>query len=294
METPKRRALGKGLEELFSTEVLDFDALEEQIIKETPKEEIIQIPISELRANPYQPRKVFDEDSLNELAASIKEYGVFQPIIVKKSIKGYEIVAGERRVRASTIAGLETVPSIVREFDDEKMMEIALLENLQRKDLTPIEEALAYQKIIEAKGITHKEFGEIIGKSQAYVTNTIGLLNLPEEVKNMLIKGDITMTNARILSKMSDSNKVIELAKRIKNEGITSSEMEQIARDKSLEKRAKYERKNEGNKNEYKYLEDELCEKLDAKVRVYKNKIEIKYRDINELNKILDILRVGK
>ncbi|MBP5683773.1 MAG: ParB/RepB/Spo0J family partition protein [Bacilli bacterium] len=294
METPKRRALGKGLEELFSTEVLDFDALEEQIIKETPKEEIIQIPLNELRANPYQPRKVFDEESLNELASSIKEYGVFQPIIVKKSIKGYEIIAGERRARASRIAGVETIPAIVREFDDEKMMEIALLENLQRKDLTPIEEALAYQKIIETKNLTHKEFGERIGKSQAYVTNTIGLLKLPEEVKSMLVSNEISMTNARILSKMSDNDKVIELAHRIKDEGITSSEMEEIAKGKDLAKRYKHERKQEGNYNEFKYLEEGLCERLDTKVRVYKNHIEIKYNGVEQLNKILEIINGEK
>ena len=115
METPRRRALGKGLEELFSTEVLDFDHLEEKIVEETPKEEIVEIRIDELRSNPYQPRKVFDEETLNELAASIKEHGIFQPIIVKRSIKGYEIVAGERRVRAALIAGLSTIPAIVRE-----------------------------------------------------------------------------------------------------------------------------------------------------------------------------------
>lgn len=294
METPKRRALGKGLEELFSTEVLDFDALEEKIVKETPKEEIIQINIDELRANPYQPRKVFDEESLNELASSISQYGVFQPIIVKKSIKGYEIIAGERRVRASKIAGLETIPAIVREFDDEKMMEIALLENLQRENLNSIEEAMAYLKIIEAKGLTHNEFGKIIGKSTAYVTNTIGLLNLPENVKDMLIKNEISMTHARILSKMSDPEKVTELANRIKNEGLTSREMEEIARGEEIEKRQKQERKLSEEKQEFKYVEEALCEKLDAKVRVYKNKLEIRYDNIDDLNRILDILNIGK
>ena len=294
METPKRRALGKGLEELFSSEILDFDSLEDQIVKETPVEEIIQIPLDELRPNPYQPRKVFDEVALNELAESIKNYGVFQPIIVKKSIKGYEIIAGERRWRASRIAGVSTSPAIVREYDDEKMMEIALLENLQRENLNSIEEALAYQKIIESKKLTHGEFGKIIGKSQAYVTNTIGLLKLPEEVKKMLINNDISMTHARILSKMSDDDKVIMLAHKIKDEGMTTQEMEEIARGSDVSKRIKYDRKLNEEKQEFKYIEEMLCEKLDTKVKVYKTRLEINYDNIDDLNRILDILKIGK
>ncbi len=294
METPKRRALGKGLEELFSTEVLDFDALEEKIVKETPKEEIIEIKLEDLRANPYQPRKTFDEESLNELASSISQYGVFQPIIVKKSIKGYEIIAGERRVRASKIAGKETIPAIVREFDDSKMMEIALLENLQRENLNPIEEALAYSKIIETKGLTQTQFSEIIGKSHAYVTNILGLLKLPENIQDMVTKGEISMTHARILSKMSNPEKITELANRIKNEGLTARQMEDIARSGEIEKRVKQERKLSGEKQEFKYIEDAMCEKLDTKVRVYKNKLEIRYDNIDDLNRILEILNIGK
>ena len=183
MEMPRRRALGKGLEELFSTEVLDFQEFEEKIVEETPKEEIVDINLDELRSNPYQPRKVFDEDALNELAASIREHGVFQPIIVKRSIRGYEIIAGERRAKASRIAGLTTVPAIIRDFNDDEMMEIALLENLQREDLNAIEEATAYQKIMDTKGLTHEELAKVLGKSQSYVTNMIGLLRLPDEIK---------------------------------------------------------------------------------------------------------------
>ena len=268
--------------------------MEDQIVKETPVEEIIQIPLDELRSNPYQPRKVFDEVALNELAESIKNYGVFQPIIVKKSIKGYEIIAGERRWRASRIAGVSTIPAIVREFDDEKMMEIALLENLQRENLNSIEEALAYQKIIESKKLTHGEFGKIIGKSQAYVTNTIGLLKLPEEVKKMLINNDISMTHARILSKMSDDDKVIMLAHKIKDEGMTTQEMEEIARGSDVSKRIKYDRKLNEEKQEFKYIEEMLCEKLDTKVKVYKTRLEINYDNIDDLNRILDILKIGK
>ena len=293
METPRRRALGKGLEELFSTEVLDFDSLEEKIITETPKEEIVEIPLNELRSNPYQPRKNFDESSLQELADSIKEHGVFQPIIAKKSIKGYEIIAGERRVKASRMAGLKTIPAIVREFDDTQMMEIALLENLQREDLNPIEEATAYVKIMDAKGLTQEEFSKVIGKSQAYVNNTIGLLRLPQEVKDLLTKGKISMTHARILSKISDKDVILNLANKVVNEGISVRTLEELASGKDIPKVQKVQRTVKESDKEYKYIEDKLCEHLGTKVRIYKNKMEIKYTNINDLNRILDILKLN-
>ncbi len=147
MET-RKRALGRGLEQLFNTENLDIDNYEQKIYEDVSKESIVELDIEELRPNPYQPRHVFDNEALEELASSIKEHGVFQPIIVKKSIKGYEIIAGERRFRASKLAGKKTIPAIIRDFTDEQMMEIALLENLQREDLTVIEEATAYQKML--------------------------------------------------------------------------------------------------------------------------------------------------
>ena len=294
METPRRRALGKGLEELFSTEVLDFDSLEEKIVTETPKEEIVEIKIDELRSNPYQPRKVFDEEALNELAASIKEHGVFQPIIVKKSIKGYEIIAGERRCKASKLAGLDTIPAIVRDFDDTEMMEIALLENLQREDLNAIEEANAYVKIMEAKNLTHEELAKVLGKSQSYVTNTIGLLRLPIEVKDLVVDGKLSMTHARILSKMSDHETIIKLANKVMNEGLSVRDLEEIAKGNNISKIVKVKRTVKDSDLEYKYAEELLCEKLDAKVRVYKNKFEVKFKDVDDLNRILEILNVTK
>ncbi len=293
METPRRRALGKGLEELFSTEVLDFDSLEEQIVKETPKEEVVEIPLDELRSNPYQPRVVFDEEALNELASSIKEHGVIQPIIVKKSIKGYEIIAGERRVKASRMVGLTTIPAIVREFDDTQMMEIALLENLQREDLNPFEEATAYIKIMDAKGLTQDEFSKVIGKSQSYINNTIGLLRLPEDVKDMVVKNQLSMTHARILSKISDLDLVRKLANKVVTEGISVRTLEEIAKGNNIPKVVKVNRHLNEEKQEYKYIEDNLCERLGTKVRVYKNKMEIKYSNINDLNRILELLHLN-
>ena len=294
MEMPRRRALGKGLEELFSAEVLDFDSLEEKIVTETPKEEIVEINLDELRSNPYQPRKVFDEKALNELAESIKQHGVFQPIIVKKSIHGYEIIAGERRVKASKIAGLSTIPAIVREFDDTEMMEIALLENLQREDLNAIEEANAYIKIMETKNLTHEELAKVLGKSQSYVTNMIGLVRLPNEVKQMVIDNKLSMTHARILSKMSDYNTIINLANRIVTENLSVRDLEEIAKGNDIGKLIKVKRTIKESDQKYKYAEEFLCENLDSKVRVYKNKIEIKFNNVDDLNRILETINVEK
>ena len=191
---PKRRALGRGLEELFNSEILDYNTVEEKIVKETPKEEITEIKIDELRSNPYQPRKVFDKEALQELADSIKEHGVFQPIIVKKSIKGYEIIAGERRVKASKLAGLETIPAIIRDFNDTQMMEIALLENLQRENLNAIEEATAYKKLQETLSITQEELSKRLGKSRSHITNMLGLLSyqilLRKKLKTIIFQWD--------------------------------------------------------------------------------------------------------
>ena len=294
METPRRRALGKGLEELFSAEVLDFDSLEEKIVEETPKEEIVDINIDELRSNPYQPRKIFDEEALEELSESIKQHGVFQPIIVKKSIHGYEIIAGERRVKASKMAGLSTVPAIIRDFNDTEMMEIALLENLQRENLNPIEEATAYIKIMEAKNLTHEELAKVLGKSQSYVTNMIGLVRLPEEVKQMVIDEKLSMTHARILSKMSDYNTIMLLAKRIVEQNLSVRDLEEIAKGDGIDKIVKVKRTVKEKDQKYKYAEELLCEKLDSKVRVFKNKIEIKFNNDDDLNRILDNINIGK
>ena len=187
MET-KRKALGKGLEQLFSNEVINFENFEKNVVDDAKKSDIVEVKISELRSNPYQPRKTFNEETLRELADSILEHGIIEPVIVKKTIKGYELVAGERRTKAAKLAGLETIPAVVRDFNDQEMMEIALIENIQREDLNPIEEASAYQKIIELGGFTQEEFAKKFGKSRSHVTNMLGLLSLPEVVKVCMFK----------------------------------------------------------------------------------------------------------
>lgn len=292
MET-KKRALGRGLEQLFNSDNLDIESIssvEKRIYEDVRAEEIIEINLSELRANPYQPRKVFDEEPLKELADSIREHGVFQPIIVKKSIKGYDIIAGERRVRASKMAGLTKIPAIIRNFTDAQMMEIALLENLQRENLNAIEEAEAYHSMLEKLGLTQEELARKVGKSRSHITNILGLLRLPSEVRNMVSDGKISMSHARVLSKLESDEQIVEYANKIREEKLPVREIEKLAESKELPKKIKMERKSKNT--EYRHVEDMLREKLDSKVKIKENKIEISFVSVADLNRILEILDV--
>lgn len=285
----KRKALGRGLEQLFNDEGLNFDTIENSIIEEAKtNDQIVEINLSELRANPYQPRKNFDEEALNELASSIKEHGVFQPIIVKKSIKGYEIIAGERRFRASKLAGLETIPAIVKDFSDEEMMQIALLENLQRENLTSIEEAKAYKSIIESMNITQDELAKKVGKSRSHITNILGLLKLPASVQDMVLYNKLSMGHARVLSKLDDPKIVEDLAQRVITEDLSVRKLESIVYDNE-EKEVKTKK---SSNNEYKYMENFLKEKLGTNVKINNNKISIKFSNVQDLNRILEIMNI--
>ena len=288
----KRRALGRGLEELFYNEPIDYNKVEEKIITETPKEAITMVKLSELRSNPYQPRKVFYEDALKELAASIKEHGVFQPIIAKKSIKGYEIIAGERRVKASIMAGLEEIPKIIRNFDDSQMMEIALLENLQRENLNAIEEAMAYRKLIETLAITQEELAKRLGKSRSHITKMIGLLTLPDNIQRDVSEKKITMGHARVLSKLDNKEQQKELAEKIVSEGLSVRKLEEITTSDEEYTRTHQIKKTKPEINEYKYLQDELCERLGTKVKIKNHKIEINFVNGNDLNRLLEIMHI--
>lgn len=290
--TSKRRALGRGLEELFYNEPIDYNKVEEKIITETPKEAITMVKLSELRSNPYQPRRVFDEDALKELAASIKEHGVFQPIIAKKSIKGYEIIAGERRVKASIMAGLEEIPTIIRNFDDTEMMEIALLENLQRENLNAIEEANAYKKLLETLSLTQEQLAARLGKSRSHITNMVGLLALPEVIQQDVSEKKISMGHARVLSKLDNKEQQRELADRIIAEGLSVRNLEEITNSEEKYPKTHKQVKTKETSNDYKYLQDELCERLGAKVRIKSNKIEISFVNGNDLNRLLEIMHI--
>ncbi len=285
----KRKALGRGLEQLFNDEGLNFDTIENSIIEEAKtNDQIVEIDLSELRANPYQPRKNFDEEALNELASSIKEHGVFQPIIVKKSIKGYEIIAGERRFRASKLAGMQTIPAIVKDFSDEEMMQIALLENLQRENLTSIEEAKAYKSIIESMNITQDELAKKVGKSRSHVTNILGLLKLPASVQDMVLYNKLSMGHARVLSKLDDPKIIEDLAQRVITEDLSVRKLESLVYDNE-EKEVKTKK---SSNNEYKYMENFLKEKLGTNVKINNNKISIKFSNVQDLNRILEIMNI--
>ena len=289
-EQNKRRALGRGLEELFNIEDINYNKLEEKIMETAEETEVKEIPIKDLRVNPYQPRKSFKEESLKELADSIKEHGVFQPIIVKKSIKGYEIVAGERRYRASRLAGKETIPAIIRDFTDEQMMEIAVLENLQREDLNAIEEAFAYDNLMKKLNITQEELAKKIGKSRSYITNMLGLLTLPDKVKELVKEGKISTSHARTLSKLENKEKIEELANRIVNENINVRDLEETAKETPK----KVKQNHISKRSEYSSLEQDLENFLGTKVRIKNKKLEINYENDNDLNRILEIINFNK
>lgn len=286
----KKKALGRGLEELFSTEVLDFDTFENNIIETATTNDVKEIPVSEIRPNPYQPRKTFNEQALEELSLSIKNYGVFQPIIVKKSIKGYDLIAGERRLRATKMSGLNTIPAIVKEFTDDQMREISLLENIQRENLTAIELAWAYKGIIDNLDIRQEDLAQKIGKSRSHITNTLGLLNLPEDVQKMILDGKISMGHARVLSKMEDRDEVNRLADKIIKENISVHELEDISKKEEIKKRVPINRRE--RENDYEQIENEMREILDTKVKIDNKKINIYFESTKDLNRILEILNI--
>ena len=289
MET-KKRALGRGLEQLFNNENLDLNSFEKTVYETATTEEIIEVDLDELRANPYQPRKVFKDEALRDLSDSIKEHGVFQPIIVKKSIKGYEIIAGERRVRASKLAGLTKIPAIVRNLNDEQMMEIALLENLQRENLSAIEEAIAYKSMIEKLSLTQDDLAKKVGKSRSHITNILGLLRLPKEVQIMVSNNQLSMGHARVLSKLEDEEKIISMAHEIVDKKIPVRELEQDTEKET--KKVKIERRVKDRDNSYNYVEELLRDKLDTKVKIKDQKIIINFTNVADLNRILEVLNV--
>ena len=292
METNKRKALGKGLEQLFSNESLYVNPLEtlDEIAENTPKEDIVEIKVSELRSNPYQPRQTFDQEKLVELANSIKEFGVLEPIIVTKSIKGYEIVAGECRTKACELVGIETIPAIIKDFSDEEMMQIALLENIQRENLSAIEEAEAYNNLIKALNITQEELAKKIGKSRSYVTNMLGLLTLPESVKYEILHGYISMGHAKVLSKLQDEELIKELVEKIKNDHISVRELESIANNPDYKRKKAIVRIKEPNP--FGYVEDALTDTIGNRVRIKNKKIVIPFNSERDLERILDVLKI--
>ena len=226
------------------------------------------------------------------MAKSIKEHGVFQPIIAKKTIKGYEIIAGERRVKASILAGKEEIPAIIRDFSDEDMMEIALLENLQREDLTAIEEATAYKKLQDNLNITQEDLAKRLGKSRSHITNMLGLLSLPQSIQDDISNKLISMGHARVLSKLNDEAQQKELAEKIISEGISVRQLEELSQSPTIIK-TNPQKPRIKQENPYQYLQEELSEKLGTKVKIRNKKMEISFENENDLNRLLECMSIG-
>lgn len=288
----KRKALGKGLEQLFTSEPISFDNLEKEIVQTSTESDLKEINLDDIRSNPYQPREHFDEKTLQELAESIKEHGLLEPIIVKKSIKGYDLVAGERRTRAAKLAGLTTISAIVKDFTDKQMLELALIENIQREDLTPIEEAQAYKNYIEKMNVTQEEAAKRFGKSRSYVTNLLGLLTLPKYVQSEVSAGKISMSHARVLSKIDDIDLILNLAGKIIEEGLSVRELEILSQQSDVIKKNKIVRLNPISER-HKTYESYLRDVIGTKVIVSKNKISIPFDSDADLDRILEILNIN-
>ena len=269
--------LGRKFSDLMAENKIDF--------KEN--EEVMEIEIHLIKPNPDQPRTIFNETKLIELANSIKEHGIFQPIILKPSGNGYTLVAGERRVKAAKMAGLYKIPSIIRDYNSIYLSELAILENLQREDLTPMEEAIAFQKAIFNLKYTHEELGKKIGKSRVYVTNIIGLLNLPASVINDVNLGTITMGHARALSKLKDANLCIKLRDRIITENLTVRDIEGIIRNLSKEKEHPIV-----SNDDLQRAEKKLFNKIDSGInyRFRKNNITFPFSSPEELEMLIEFL----
>ncbi|ANZ98752.1 chromosome partitioning protein ParB [Carnobacterium divergens] len=291
MANKNSKGLGRGIDALFG----DYTELEEIDVN---SEVVKDISLEEIRPNPYQPRKIFDEEALNELADSIRSSGVFQPIILREStVKGYEIIAGERRFRASKLAGKATIPAIIRVFDEERMMEVAVLENLQREDLTSLEEAEAYDMLMKKLKLTQEEVAKRLGKSRPYIANYLRLLGLPDGVKKMLQNEEISMGQARTLLGLKDKKQISKIANRVVRDNLTVRQLEQLVIQLNQPKE-KVQDKPKAEKKPYYIRESEerLMDKFGTAVQISekgeKGKIEIEYLSVDDLTRILDILEI--
>lgn len=280
------KGLGKGLDALITSLHID------------ESDKVIQIPLSQLRANPYQPRKNFNEDSIRELADSIKEHGVIQPIIVRKVLKGFEIIAGERRFRASQVTGIATIPAVERNFSDQQVMEIALIENVQREDLNAMEIAFAYQGIIDQFSLTQEELSAKVGKSRSHIANFLRLLQLPESIKQYVSRGTLSMGHARAIVGVKDDKLKKELAETTISKQWSVRELEEAVKTLEETPGQEKERSKQKEKNRDPYInqaEDQLRDIYRTTVKIKnqqdKGKIELLYYSKDDLNRLLELLQ---
>ncbi|MCE5172481.1 ParB/RepB/Spo0J family partition protein [Paenibacillus profundus] len=277
------KRLGRGLDALIPSLSVNDD------------DKVVEVSLQQLRPNPYQPRKNFDEQSIQELAESIKQHGVIQPIIVRSVLKGYEIIAGERRFRASQLLGQATIPAVVRNFSDQQVMEIALIENLQRENLNAIELALAYQALMDQFALTQEELSVKVGKSRSHIANFLRLLQLPEEVKEYVSRGTLSMGHARAIVGVKDPVKVKQLAKSAISQEWSVRQLEEAIQQ--LHKKGKTaDKAKTARKDPYlDELEENLRERFRTTVKIKQNKdkgkIEIAYFSKQDLERLLEMLQ---
>ena len=293
MAKNKQSGLGRGIEALF--EENDFNEISDN-------ETVQDVKLSLIRPNPYQPRRTFDQKALRELASSIQESGVFQPIILRQpdpKLKRHELIAGERRFRASKLAKQTTIPAIIRTMSDEKMMEVAVLENLQREDLTPLEEAQAYQTLMDKLSLTQAQVAERLGKSRPYIANYLRLLGLPNEIKELVSAGKLSMGQARTLLGLKDRKQLVKLAKQAVEKNLTVRQLEELVSQMNGTAEKKRAKRRQRKPAYVREAESQLQSKFGTKVAVApsrkKNagKIEIPYTSADDFNRILEVLNIS-
>ena len=288
----ERRALGKGLSALIPEKIIDKTA-----DNNVHKEEIIYVQFGQIKPNPFQPREDFDQQSIDELAQSIKEKGVIQPLLVRRRGDNYELIAGERRLRASNLLGLKEIPVIVREVSDQDSLELALIENIQREELNPIEEARAYQHLIDKFKVSQEKISEALGKSRVTITNTLRLLKLPHEIQVEMKKGRISFAHGRALLEIDDANHQRRLTQDIITKGLSVRELENLIksnRPKSIKRSI-----GTGQREPLvAILEEQLQHALATKVRISKRKkrghINIEFYSPEDLQRIVNVIKGGK
>lgn len=288
MDNKNNARLGKGLSSIFGQDVSKvLDDIQNGDM-EVERQEQSKIPVDEIRPNPYQPRKVFNDEALKELSSSIKQHGVFTPILVKKSIQGYDLIAGERRLRASKLAGLKDIPAIIVDFDDQEMMEIALLENIQREDLNVIEEAKAYEKLIQRLGYTQEQLAHRVGKSREHITNLLRLLKLPEDVQEYVVSKQLSMGHVRALLGLKTEANMRKVAKQAIDQCLSVRKVEQIVKDTNNKKTIEKPKED----IYVKAAKEKLQEFFQTSVSISKNAISIHYENKEDLNRVLELLNL--
>lgn len=299
----KATGLGRGLDALFGD--VEVSTTKKTPEKKTsakkaakkeesvPEDEYRYIDINDIKPNADQPRKDFDEDKLEELAESIDKHGVIQPIVLRSAGQGYEIVSGERRWRAARMVGLKEIPAIVRELTDEENMLLAIIENMQREDLNPIEEAEGLKKMIDTYGLTQEQVSRGVGKSRPYITNSLRLLKLPEKLRYLTADGSLSVGHARALAAIKDEKTQEKLAERTVKEGLSVRQIEKMAQEKNTRDKTPKARKSKSA--DEKRVETELREALGTKVTLNrkgaKGKIEIEFYNGEEMERLIDLLR---